>query len=65
MAQAEHPDLDFGSIHATYDDIKEPVIQFDPTIDALPNDQETVWEATGTLRIRDDEDNDEWFVNIK
>ena len=41
-AQAEHPDLDFGSIDATYDDIEEPVIQFDPTVDALPNDADHV-----------------------
>ena len=37
-AQAEHPDLDFGSIDANYDDIEEPVLQFDPTTDVLPHE---------------------------
>ena len=37
-AQAEHPDLDFGSVDAAYNDIEEPVINFDPAVDALPLD---------------------------
>ena len=40
-AQAEHPDLDFGSIDAAYNDIEEPIIHFDPTVDALPHEHDS------------------------
>ena len=41
-AHAEHPDLDFGSIDASYNDIEEPVIQFDPTVNTLPTENDHV-----------------------
>ena len=35
-AKDGHPDLDFGNLDPTYDDITEPQLQFDPEHDEIP-----------------------------
>ena len=36
MAQADHPDMDFGSIDDNYSDLEELMIDFNPAVDELP-----------------------------
>ena len=35
-AKQDHPDIDFGSLDNNYDDLTEPIIEFDPEKDNIP-----------------------------
>ena len=38
-AKKEHPDIDFGSLDANYDDLTEPQIKFNPDTDNIPGSE--------------------------
>ena len=51
MAQADHPNMDFGSIDDSYSGLEEPMIDFNPALDELPPSPDGPWEDTTTTKV--------------